>query len=474
MLTPLYRNEINIPRSQRGAVLAIGLLLLIGITVIAVATMSSSHMQERMAGNARTQAIAFEAASAASADAIRFFISQRAAVDADPLFGPCMEAGHPGWRIDPANIDPNGGDYRRTAWVRNGILEDSFDADVSIQQRLYCLEGPIRSQLFVLSRGEVLSGGTVVATRDIEVRLDQGQTGGTTEGDGDGCGALCFPGCNPGTLNFPTSDPFTVDGGPDQAAITVGCEAWINALLPTGGKGGPPKSGIWSSKVGSYVGGDLGPPSIAYDDDGLGSPWDAETGVEAFRSLVQASAAQSQLDGCPNCYFGAAHTDNGNTTYGTAEAPQITYIDGNANMGGNITGAGILFVNGTLNWNGTPAFQGIIVVLGGSYSVSGGGQGGIPQGGSIVVLNAPGGDPPAAFGTTNLAFTGGGTADYVYDCDALWAAHALLPEGQSIWTPNCERDATGPDSPFWLGPDELTIVSWRENIGWREELFQGN
>ena len=462
---------LNSPK-QTGAVLAIGLLLLVGITVIAVATMSSTHMQERMAGNARTQAIAFEAASAAASDAIKFFVDQR---DAGALaaYGTCMESGHSGW------LNPDG-EYLRTAWVPNTALESSFDAEVRIYQRLYCLSGPVRSQLFVLARGEVVSGpdDTPVARRDIEVRLDRGMVPAEDFVGGDGCGAFCFPGCNPGTLTFPTSDPFTVDGD-DQPAITAGCDLWGEELVPEPPAKGnaPPTSGIWASKIGSYVGGDVGPPSIASSYDTLGSPWDTKNSVLDFRDAVASAAQAAPADGCPNCYFPPpGHTDNGNTTYGTSVLGQITYIDGNASMGGNISGEGIMFVNGNLNWAGTPQFKGLIVVLGGTFSVSGGGEGGIPQGGSIVVLNTESTTDldENGFGKTNLSFTGGGTAGYTFDCDALWAAHDLLDgDAAALWQPNCERDAGSPPSPFLAGPTELTIVSWRENIGWRDraDLF---
>ena len=145
-------------------------------------------------------------------------------------------------------------------------------------------------------------------------------------------------------------------------------------------------------------------------------------------------------------------------------------------MSGSVTGEGILVVNGNVRWNGTPGFKGLIVVLGGSFDVRGGGAGGIPQGGSIVFLNAtnpvPDEDGQLTFGPTTVDFSGGGTADYVYDCDALWAAYDLLPAGQTVWAPNCDRAQSGPPNPFWAGPTELTIVSWRENIGWREDGLQ--
>ena len=427
---------------QSGIALILSLLLLFLLTLIGVASFGNASLQERMASNARTQTMAFEAAAAGAVGAIDFFEDNRE-LGADQL---CGSSDHEGW------ADP-------TAWVDRGQVGVAV-----LSQRMYCLADvyscedddadcgvrPPRSQLFVLSRGEVLSGEQVVATRDIEVRLAVGSTWAA----GDGCGALCFPGCESGTLNFPTSNAFQVDGagGP---AITAGCQGFADDI----------RAGIRDNRIGNYIGG------IAATDPG--SPWDDPDAVEAFRANIAASALAAQLAlECPvgpgGCYHGTGVTDNGNTTYGTVAAPQITYINGDASMGGNISGAGIMLVNGNLSWSGTPNFQGLLIVLGGTYTIGGGGHGGDQQG-SVVILNAPGGSPAADYGEINFDVTGGGTAEFAFNCGALWAAQSLLDgEGQSMWSPECD---TGPQNPYEAGPDELIIASWRENVGWREEFF---
>jgi type IV pilus assembly protein PilX len=50
---------------QRGAVLAISLLVLLVMTVLGVAAMGSTTLQERMANNNRQQQVAFQSAEAA-------------------------------------------------------------------------------------------------------------------------------------------------------------------------------------------------------------------------------------------------------------------------------------------------------------------------------------------------------------------------------------------------------------------------
>ncbi len=56
---------------QQGASLVIALMFLIVLTILGLVAVRSSTVQERMAGNDRDRAIAFEAAEAALRDAER-------------------------------------------------------------------------------------------------------------------------------------------------------------------------------------------------------------------------------------------------------------------------------------------------------------------------------------------------------------------------------------------------------------------
>src|SRR5688572_9206262 len=61
----------HLPHRQRGAVLIVALLFLVMLTLLGVTAMTSSTMEERMAGNARDNGVAFQAAEAALRDARR-------------------------------------------------------------------------------------------------------------------------------------------------------------------------------------------------------------------------------------------------------------------------------------------------------------------------------------------------------------------------------------------------------------------
>jgi type IV pilus assembly protein PilX len=83
-------------RLQRGASLVIALMFLIVLTVLGLVAARSSTVQERMAGNDRDRAIAFEAAEAALRDAeldVRQNLTPAAPFDAACTDGLCRPSG---------------------------------------------------------------------------------------------------------------------------------------------------------------------------------------------------------------------------------------------------------------------------------------------------------------------------------------------------------------------------------------------
>ncbi|MBT8040495.1 MAG: hypothetical protein KJN78_09645 [Gammaproteobacteria bacterium] len=469
--------HLNLNSRQRGVALILSLLLLFILTLVAVSSFTSSHVQERAASNNRLQTMAFEAAAAGANNAIEFFMTN---VEADAPDTLCGRKDHLGWD------EP-------TEW-----RYVTYDVDgVRLQQRMYCLNDeypcgpgevgcvtgarPPRSQLFVASRGTVEPTlGDVVAFREVEVRITRRNDTYLVEG----CGAICFPACEaqmvdgPGNqgpepaIDFPSSNVFTVDGdgGP---AVTTGRDCPDSGLLDA------ILDDLNSSRLGNYDGG------IHQSDPG--QPWDDPNTTDRFREQIRVQA-EAGLGGdlligpgYPGYVEGGEHggvfTDLGNTEYGTYPGGEtITYIQGDLVMGGNISGAGIMMVEGNISWNGTPDYKGLIVTLGGTYTIDGGGVGG-NHAGSVVVLNNNNETGCGAtnscsdFGAISWQNTGGGTAEYNWDCDALTAAFELVYptdfDADPLWGFDCER---GPATLFET-PAELVIASWRENIGWREEFF---
>lgn len=438
--------------SQAGIALVLALLLLLVMTLLGVAAMGNINMQERMAGNANLQAQAFEAASAGVSNSINYvkldaftgFECGTTIADEDAdviIWGPTCWA------------DPNSGECMEFGEEDEGVF---------LRQRMYCLKHPetARSQLFVLSRGEVRSGSRPVALRDIEVRLDIGSDGGTPAED---CTALCFPGGNANDIALASSNRFTIDGG-----ITVGSPPLFDAL----------SDAIENAPRGNYL--PLDEPVIFSET--MPSPWNDPALIWAFTEALREIAVANHASGCNNCYFENGFSSSGNNNFGTEANPQVTYVNGDLNLSGSPQGHGILIVNGDLSWRGAAQFYGLVIVLGESMTVTGGGNGGI-EGSLILAPVGPSGG--TSFGSIDLDFhskgpggAGGGTQLYKHDCDLLDMSAGLLvpvPDNPNpdlgLWTPGCE---SANENIFLEGPEDLIIASWRENIGWREEFVGSN
>ncbi len=101
----------------------------------------------------------------------------------------------------------------------------------------------------------------------------------------------------------------------------------------------------------------------------------------------------------------------------------VTFIEGNANLGPNNQGSGLLIVTGTLTMSGGTDFYGLILVLGeGIVNRSGTGNGTI-TGGMVVARFGPTGGFLAPSFTTG----GGGNSTFRYNSAAVNAAVSSVP-----------------------------------------------
>jgi len=120
-----------------------------------------------------------------------------------------------------------------------------------------------------------------------------------------------------------------------------------------------------------------------------------------------------------------------NASLGTTASPKIVYIEGDYTVGGGYNGAGLLWVTGTLTFDGNAGWKGTIFTVGkGNFQRSGGGNGVISGANFIANVAGPDGlmwtsddcsgpdgilgnsDDGAAVATYNNG--GGGTGDTVY------------------------------------------------------------
>jgi len=131
-------------------------------------------------------------------------------------------------------------------------------------------------------------------------------------------------------------------------------------------------------------------------------------------------------------------TYNG-VTWGTPASPEITFIDGNAQLGGSGTGAGLMVVKGTLDYNGAFNYVGLVFVLGGGLEMSGANKNLI--GGTFAAKIIDYGDGTYGYGIPAIRFNG--NSNFLYSAQAISLATDLLPMRVLNW-----RESTRELEPY--------------------------
>lgn len=166
MSVPMFAQSTH--SSQRGIALVTGLLFMVVLTLIALSALKTTSLEERMAGNARDQGLAFEAAEAGVRDALRY-IALHNLTPANPFVAGCAaglcqnDPVTPIWQTISANDD----------WTSNKTLAYSGTAmtiDGSkplANQPHYIIELlPSASPPgFSMNQGKGLSGSDVIPFR---------------------------------------------------------------------------------------------------------------------------------------------------------------------------------------------------------------------------------------------------------------------------------------------------------------------
>jgi Tfp pilus assembly protein PilX len=210
--------------------------------------------------------------------------------------------------------------------------------------------------------------------------------------DGVSCGGTAtYPPQN-GTICPPHGNE------PAVGAYDIASNALVNNTL------------IASGRSGNYTG---SPSNVANVGTALGAGgMNTVQGLTALVSQITAAASPA------NTYTNAT----GLTNPGTVSNPVINVVTGTLNMS-NLTGAGILLVEGDASFSGRPNYDGIILFIGtGNVSMSGGGNGVIDGAMLIANLYDSSGHliPSGAPGAPILNFSGAGNMTIQYD--SCWVA----------------------------------------------------
>jgi autotransporter-associated beta strand protein len=141
--------------------------------------------------------------------------------------------------------------------------------------------------------------------------------------------------------------------------------------------------------------------------------------ADAARAFVIGMRTTAQNE---NRYF-TTSTQPG--AFGTSSRPVLTFVDGDTDLP-PAGGAGILVVTGTLTLNGSSAYSGLILVLGGGNLVRDGGGNGDSLGAVLVARFGNSGNFLAPTFNSN----GSGTSSIQYDSD--WVRRGLASTGPRV------------------------------------------
>lgn len=381
---------------EKGAALVVGIVLLVVSTLLALVAMQSSIFQERMASNQINKTISLMAAEFGAGHLLEAINS----VGYDPS-QPITQ-----WDVGNSNAPLSAGDGNGFFWVEllNHVDEESEPPT------------PLRVAVHGVSRTAANTpdlGKTELHLSVTEIPPNPADLdcGGDTGPSDDA--AINF--INPlNEYRAPNSNSFTVTGAQEDGETagpaigvsnTTDRDALINELGPDG-----------VDRLHNYDGG-----IVAKD---YGEFWNSPSTLQQFVDLVCAD---------PNARCGtsvAANTTGRGKNKAAAMVPKITVVRGDATVdfGGGAVGAGLLIVEGDLYMNGNPSWDGIIITLGGTVDVSGGGNG--VFNGTIYALDINTSADPWTLNNEGIDWItrGGGTAAYNHNCALVEASLDLLEE----------------------------------------------
>ncbi|MHB8217557.1 MAG: hypothetical protein ACYDDS_15910 [Candidatus Sulfotelmatobacter sp.] len=253
------------------------------------------------------------------------------------------------------------------------------------------------------------------------------------------------PANNTGVAPFNTYQPWNGPGG--QAACTATTPAVVPAIAVGDAAGANNIQGeIPSNRTSDYTGSTplpgipAGPGTPSIQNEGPGTAQYPSTNTLAAGSNWSTPAQLNQLaqsmanvaNKTYNCSMNGlpVGAPSCSGTYGSDAAPQITYINGDAEVNG---GAGVLVVTGTLTMDGNINFDGLILVIGqGVMNVKGGGGGQVN--GSVFIANTNSQTAPysqlATLGSPTLNWNGGGSNFIQYN--SCWADYGSFMQYQLV------------------------------------------
>lgn len=426
-MPPLQHTSL---KQQQGSVLLIGMIFLVVLMIGATSIMNSAVQDERITGNTKAKANTFMAAEAGLAFAKDHIESNSSSFTcgdySDPAFAPLQ-------RLDGTGQITNIG----FGQIINGINSTKFSIHV------YCNGNDIH----IRSVG-AMSNDNVKSTLVAKFQ-DNASPGGPES-------ILNLPdGAN--SFSPPSSKNFQVNGNGNTAVSTDTDDNADFILDAIAGKGG-------QDKTDNFHDGEGNGGSVAAAE--FPSPWGTASDMESFIGMIEKSGSSQVVT-----YPGGTKI-SGNESLGDSTEPtdmQVTIIDGDAEISGTVAGNGLLIVKGEITFKGTPDWNGVIIGLGGSFTISGGGGGGNNTNGSIYVANIDQSSLGWEFNNnkgenigSNVDISGGGKGALNYNCQNVYNVWSMLDsitsnETGSLWkAPSCDGSSGSGTG------ESLTLSDWYE------------
>ena len=373
---------------EKGAALVVGIVLLVVSTLLALVAIQSSTFQERMASNQHNKTVSLMAAEYGAGHFIDAITSDGYDASQD------VSQWGVGSESNPLSAGNRGGFFWVDLINHAGVDEDNNEV-------------PLRVAVHGVSRNDANSPDLGKTELHLEADILVFPPGG---GESDDAAINFIHALN--EYRAPNSNAFTVTGAQEDGETTgpaIGVsnttdrDALIDELGPDG-----------VNRLDNYDGG------IVSKD--YGEFWNTPTTLQQFVNLVCSEAGAR----CGTSV--AANTTGRGKNKAAAMVPKITVVRGDATVdfGGGSVGAGLLIIEGDLYMNGNPSWDGIIITLGGTIDVSGGGNG--VFNGTIYSLDMNTSTNPWGLNNQGINWItrGGGTAAYNHNCSMVEMALELL------------------------------------------------
>jgi type IV pilus assembly protein PilX len=172
--------QVRFPDKQQGVVLIVGLIMLLLLTVIGLASIRGSDLQERMAGNMRDRNLGFQAAEAGLrlGEKVLSLISISAKFDGTTVgYYPDLNL----VSVAAPPLPPRPTQWTKAQWLANSILVPAATLDGLSEQPRYTTEKLIVPQ-YAVNKGGAVDFESLGRLADVEFyRVTSRGVGGTAD-----------------------------------------------------------------------------------------------------------------------------------------------------------------------------------------------------------------------------------------------------------------------------------------------------